>query len=447
MEESIRYIMGALGVFGILALVMAGARNLRAGLAVVTLIVFFSSISTQVEGRGHERVGRTWLQLFQANRAELYLAMSCALGMILAANARFMQMTRVSGIAMIMLIINIFAGVLDARSDAAQGAMRVGLAAISITSMALFVTSMVRTWDDLLPLMRALGVSGLMWVGGALVQVLLDKSQMLVNYETRFLGLLGNPQGTAIYLGPQSAITLWLMLNDSKRWTRILWAAVYAVILMLVVWTGSRTGMLMTIMGAMALLRSRFKNAVFLLPVLAVALVGVAYLVDSLGIELPFKRFLEGGDTRSEAWRGLFEDAQRSGVFGLGLEGARFVENSYLYAWVVYGPIMLALLLLQLVVIGTSSFRLWSVRREVPFKVRSMVDLTIAYYAMFFVGAQFEWFILARVDANISYVVIFSCIANAMLAMVREQRTEPAYAGEHDQVLAIEYREEAPHGT
>lgn len=418
--------MYVVGVLGGIFLLLGGIRNTRAGAAIVCLIVFFASISPQAEGRAF--YGQTWLFSLQSKRAELYLAASCLLAVVVAFNARFLRTDRISAVAMLMLVINLFAGVLDTRHDPAGGAQRIGLAAVSLGALAMFVSAHVKTWDDFLPLMRALGAVGVLWVGGSLVQAVIDQSQMLVGWQRRFVGLLGNPQGTAVYLGPQSAIVLWLTLNDPVKRMRLFWIALYAILLMMVAWTGSRTGAILTILGAMFMLRARLGAMVFVLPLIGLGLVGVAYFVNAIGIQLPFDRLLSGGDTRSEAWAGLLKDALSTGLLGEGAGGARYVENAYLLGWVIYGPIMLAIMLIQLMAMGVNGIKLWRARHEMPTSARRLVDLIVAYYAMFFVGAQFEWYIVSRIDANICFVVIFSCMGSCLVSMVENNRQSEDWA-------------------
>ena len=122
-------------------------------------------------------------------------------------------------------------------------------------------------------------------------------------------------------------------------------------------------------------LYSRVGRAILFMPVAVAGLFGLAMLIDSLGIKMPLDRFLEGGDTRSSVWMGLFDDALRTPLFGEGIGGARFVENSYLLGWVMYGPLMLVLLLLLAISVIFLSLRLRLVRPAVergrhPLQVR-----------------------------------------------------------------------------
>lgn len=442
MQQIVLYLLGVCAVAGIAGALAASARNIRAAVMVVVLVVFSASITTQAAERGF--TGVTWLHPLQELRAELYLAFSCVLAIVVLIHTNRINITRVSASAVIMLIINLFAGVLDTRDNVREGAMRVGLAVISIGSMSLFATAMIRTWDDYLPLLRALGVVGVMWVGGSMVQAVLDKSQMLVNYQTRFVGLLGNPQGTAVYLGPQSAILIWLVLNEPSKRLRRLWVIVFAILLMMVIWTGSRTGALLAIVGAAFILRAKLGRAALLLPLLGVASFGVALLVEQMGIVLPFHRLLEGGDTRTQAWTVLLYDALHAGVFGEGAAGVRFVENSFLLGWVVYGPFMFALLLGLVFSLFVMGVRLWKIRKEVPEHIARLIDLILAYSVMLVIAGQFEWFIISRVDANIPFVVLFTCMGSSILAQVKEERAWHAEAGSYDTPEALAYGEEPP---
>lgn len=423
---------------------LAGTRNVRAGLLVLVMVILFASMSIQVESRGY--TGRTWLYAIQSKRAELYLAASCLLMIVVAVHANLVQIARVPATALIMLLVNMYAGLMDMRENQAEGVMRVGLSVISIGAMAMFSTAVLRTWDDFLPLLRALGLAGILWAGGSLVQAVLDKSQMLVGWQARFVGLLGNPQGTAVYLGPQSAIVLWLVLNDSKRLLRWMWSLLYITLIMFVLWTGSRTGALLAVTGMMFVLRAKLGRAVLLLPIAAIGVVVIGFVVSALEIDLPFARLTEGGDTRTEAWLTLIEDASHAGLFGLGMAGVRFVENSFLMGWVQYGFIMLVILLGLVVAMFVQSLKLWNVRKDVPKHIAQVIDLTLGYYAMLFIGAQFEWHLVSRVDANIPFIVLFGCMGTTILALVRTQQAEMAEREHHGYSSGVEDEAYADYG-
>jgi hypothetical protein len=439
------YLMVLCAVVGAVALILAGTMKIRGAALVVTLMVFASSLAPQMAARGY--YGQTWLYPVQSLRAELYLAFGVLLALLVAVHAGKVRLNQVPLPTILILIINYFAGVLDTRETIQDGVFRIGLATATLGSLALYCTALFRSWDDFLPMMRAVGLAGLLWIGGSMVQAVLDQSQMLVDYGRRFVGLLGNPQGTAVYLGPMTTILLWLVLNDPARRMRWMWSMAFALVVMMVIWTGSRTGSLMAILGILFLLRARLGRAVILIPILGVGLIVVIYVVDMIGIELPFARLIGGGDTRTDAWKTLIEDALNAGFFGEGWGGARFVENSFLLGAVMYGPLMLVLLLLLIGSLFVLSSKLWRVRKHVPKQIAGLIDLIIAYSVMLFVGGQFEWFIISRVDANLPFIVIFSCMGASILTLVREQAALQDEYPETEQFDAIEYGEDVDYGA
>lgn len=445
MQQIVFYLLMAGAVLGGISLFVASTVKVRAATLIVTLLVFASSLAPQMSARGY--YGQTWLYPLQALRAELYLAFGIALAAIVAVHAGRVRLTHLSSSAVLILIINYFAGILDTRETVQDGVFRIGLATATLGSLALYCTALFRTWDDYLPMMRAIGLAGLLWIGGSMVQAVLDQSQMLVDYGRRFVGLLGNPQGTAVYLGPMTTILLWLVLNDPARRMRWMWTMAFALVVMMVIWTGSRTGSLMAILGILFLLRARLGRAVILIPILGIGLIGVIYIVDMIGIELPFARLVGGGDTRTDAWKTLIDDALNAGFFGEGWGGARYVENSFLLGAVMYGPLMLALLLLLVGSLFILSMKLWRVRKQVPKHVAGLIDLIIAYSAMLFVGGQFEWFIISRVDANLPLIVILSCMGVTILALAREQALPDEEQPQTDRFDEIEYGEDPDYAT
>ena len=91
-----------------------------------------------------------------------------------------------------------------------------------------------RGWDDYLHFFRAVGLVGAAWSGACLLQVFLDRSQVVFPGTSRFTGLLGNPQSTAVYIGPmaawprpQSGFAVAARVSSAMRWDQA-WIATAA---------------------------------------------------------------------------------------------------------------------------------------------------------------------------------------------------------------------------
>lgn len=422
MELSPSIILGIIAglVVGITLLVRA-ARHVGEAGWIIALMLFFSAISPPSAAAGE--YGRTWLRPLQDQRSELYFASALLLFLAAVANPESRRLRLFPAAALINLVLQVFAGILDTRILMLDGWARVAMNLITTAGLLMVVPAMLRRWDDYLPFMRRLGAVGVVWAGAVVIQMLLDHRALVVATPSRFVGLLGNPQGAALYLPAQTIIVLWLMLNDPHRNLRWMWALTLAAFLLMVAWTGSRTGLLLTTTGIVSVLYARIGRAVLLLPVTLVGLYGIALLAKGLGVELPLDRLTSTMDTRSDAWNTLLDAALDAPLFGEG--SSSYVENSYLLAWVVYGPLMAALVVLLVVTLFLGSLRALPWRWRVPHAHRSLLDLCAGYGLMYALGAMFEYFVVARIEANVLFVSLLPTVVACMLRLARAEEDEP----------------------
>lgn len=421
----------AAGLVGASLLFLA-ARDLRHSVWIIAIMAFATSITLQSEKAGN--YGRTWLQPIQAVRVEMYIAASCLLLLAALMNSSSRHVRGFAPVLLINLVIQVFAGLLDARRVATEGWARVLMNLTTSTALLLILPALLITWENFLALMRALGAVGVLWAGCVLVQMVLDHRQMVVGNPSRFVGLLGNPQGTALYLPAQTVIVLWLVLNDTGKLRRWIWMTTLASLLLMVGWTGSRTGGLLSVIGISAVLYSRLGRGVFLLPIVGLGLYGVAALAVSLGVQVPIDRLTSSQDTRTEAWLALWRAALEAPFFGEGTSD--YVENSYLLAWVIYGPLMALLVLLLVAALMIGAARAVAHRGRLVGAQRSLLDLCVGYALMYPAGTMFEWFVVARIEINILLVAIIPVIATQLIRM--SEGADDGHAAFHRDDYALE---------
>lgn len=416
-------VVGGLVVLGLMLGVM---RDLSRARWIYAGMVFFSALAPQSERTGW--YNQVWLKPLQVYRAELYAGASGLLLLSALLHPGRAGLKRIPPTMMVMMLIGILAGVLDLRTDPADGALRVVLTMLSTIGAAMVLPAILRTWEDMAAFMRALGWVGVAWVSGSVIQMLIDPRQMVMGWDDRFVGLLGNPQGTAVYLAPQATILAWLAFNEPRKAVRWIWILALGSILVLLGWTGSRTGALMTLVGMMSVLYAKLGRAILVLPFVFGGLYGLLLLAERLGIKMPFERLVSTLDTRSDAWSLLLEDAFRSPLLGLGQTGNRAVENSFLYGWVVYGPVMAFLIVVLACVTAYLGLKVWQCRSYVSPQARRLIEVICGYFVMYWIGANFEWYIVARIDANIPFMIGFSCLAASIVQLTREARLADEHA-------------------
>ena len=183
------------------------------------------------------------------------------------------------------------------------------------------------------------------WMVCVLIQVGINPNSITLGNAFRFTGLTGNPQHAAVLMAITTMVALWLWLNENHVRYKPMWGVLGAVAVVMLGWTGSRTGALMTIFGSTFILYSRLGRAILLLPMGAVGAVIFAVILQNLGINLGLDRLTSTEDTRSYAWNNMLTIALENPVLGAGTAFSGNSENSYLYAAASYGVLSFLLLI------------------------------------------------------------------------------------------------------
>jgi hypothetical protein len=387
---------------------------------VIVVMLFVASTGTQ----GDEFTGlRLWLYPIQANRSPIFLALGAILVIPLLVHSGRLSFTLpVQGT--LLLAIALYAGLLRiVHETPASGLSSIVFAAVTIAPLLVLVPALIEGWEDFPRLMRAVMVGHVAWIGAIAVQVVVNPSQLTIGKSSRFLGITGNPQHAAAYLAVMSTIAIWLFLSEPNRRARLLWVAILAINLILLAWTGSRTGMGMFVIGTTAATYGRLGRTALYLPFVAVVLWGGVELAALAGIDLATagERLTSTEDTRTGAWLDMLASASKSPLIGAGVANAGDTENSYLFAFAAYGLGMMALVVILIVATCVIGLRLFARRHRVGPHARSVIDLILAYNAMYFAGALFEGYLIARVAAPLVMMLLFSGMASRVLALTRDE--------------------------
>ncbi|MBM4109243.1 MAG: O-antigen ligase family protein [Phycisphaerae bacterium] len=326
--------------------------------------------------------------------------------------------------ALLIILMQFYAGLLRmVHETPVAGMQTIVFAAAVQVPLALAVPAVLDEDEDYRHLVRGLGIGAVAWLGAVLVQFGVNPSEMNPKGGGRFTGLSGGPQQLAVYLGPLSVVLLWLAVNETKARYKPAWvaAAGFAVIALLM--SGSRTGMGLLILGSMFVLYARVGRAVLLLPI--VGLFGYLALQLLEGLELTgSQRLVSGMDTRTAVWSVLLETALRNPIIGVGFYNVEANENSYLIAVAAYGVGMLALILIMMAIWVWMAFRLWTLRGWLTTPQRRLADLVIGYMVMYFAGAVFEWYIIARLDLNNLLAIVTGSMMVGLLRTARHRQAE-----------------------
>lgn len=397
------------------------ARNRFAGAILIAGLLFISSLGIRTIG-GEERIPvLTWIWPLQLQRTNLVFAVSglLMLGVLFhAGRVRWYY----SAQSVLLLLIGIYSGLLLMHHrTVVDGLATIALALLMRLPLIGLTPNYLDSDEEAGRFLRAIVNMMFAWCVVIMVQVFINRGVLFGTEETgegfRFAGLTANPQSAAIFLAPTAGIGLWCFLNGPTRLKRMFAAVITASTIIMLVWTGSRTGALMFILMASGVFYARVGRAALLAPVLAATVAALWWFATSvLDVDLGLKRLTSVEDTRTFAWTLLWEAGKSNPIFGVGSDDLRASENSLLYGFASYGIGMVILILLLGAVSFVQVVRLLRIQRHLnPFR-RRLAHLCISFNAMYFVGAIFEGYIVARISVLTVYMLVFAGITTRLLA-------------------------------
>ena len=440
----------ALGLAGLAFVVWLGFYLVGLGrrwgmLLPMGLMLLAAAMSQPVDWAGRV-LPTVWLQI-QERRSELFLAAGVS-GLAMAViHLRNMRGKAVSITTLSLVLMGFYSSMLRLHHEGmGEGFESLLYSFGTLLPLILIVPLSVDTPDDIKRLLRAVLATNAVWVGMCAIQFVSNSTYLTLGNQFRFVGLMSNPQHVGALMAFFSVTSLWLFLNDRGRALRFVYFGVLGVNLLLLVWTGSRTGIGMFVIGSAGVLYTRMGRAVLFMPLaLIVAYVGFKLLVAVTGFEIGVDRIASTENTRSYAWWKLYSTGMENPLFGAGLVEAEKSENSWLYAFAAFGIGMLALSLIATLFAGLQCLRAVKVRSNLEMEDRRVLDLAIGAIAMYFAGAVLEGYMVSRVSPSLVFIMIYSNIATFMIRYARHGAV--AYDEYDEYAFAEAYGDAADDGS
>jgi hypothetical protein len=381
----------------------------------------------------------TFLFFLQDNRSALYLCIGIVLAVGLLGHAGKIRTSNVGIQAWLLMAMALFQSFMRIYHESLPDAViTAGFAFATLGPLMFIFPALLEERDGWFKMVRLVMWISLVWIICTAIQFGTGRS--VLTMAGRFVGFTGNAQSTALVQSVPTIVGLWLILNDPKWRYRWLWISLFGINLILLGWTGSRTGALMTICGATAVLYRRAGRAILLMPLAALAVWGVYEFMLAQGVDLGLERLTSTKDTRTRAWAAMLDQAMQNPMVGTGTIQAAASENSYLYGFVSFGVGMLALIILFTLASIYFCMRLHRAGRRLP-RWRPFIDLIIAFNLMYFSSAFFEGIITARAREMLVYMLMFGAMGT-MLLRYAAAGIEPAYGDQDDQLEAFDADED-----
>ncbi len=416
----------------------------RAAMLLVATMLFFASIGFYADSFGF--IAKNFLWPIPLYRAEIFAALGLLMYSWILGHWGKIHISHIAPQMVVIVMMAYFAALIRTmHGGPVEGGTSIIFASLTVVPLALALPAALDDERQWITMLRLLALMSAAYLAASLMQLVINRSILTRPPANRFTGLSGNPQYVAVTFSVYAVVTAWLLLFDPKRRFRLLWAGLLGAQLIVLAWTGSRTGAGMAAVGACFAFYRRFGKLVLIAPFALIA----AYLFYDLflagqGVELVTSRLVSTENTREGAWRTQWQQFMASPIIGVGVTETES-ENSYLYAISAFGIGMGMLIGVLILVSGVLCLKLFARRHLLPPHLRSLADLTIAYHALYFAGGFFEGYMVARVGTHIIFMAIFSAI---MAQLIRRTQfapytgVEPALSHEPDQ----EWEEHAVYG-
>lgn len=351
----------------------------------------------------------TWMLPVQLLRAEFHLGLGILMTILVVLAGRI-HAQHVPAQGMFLFAITIFAGILQFFQEGPTEAIQsIGFLLAVVPCMWFGSPAASRDYNSCVKTLHAMMWVSVAWTVCTSVQFVINP-RFVVNTNGRFWGMLGNAQQAAMLCAPFAVIATWLLLNDLNKRLKPLWIGLICINLLFIGWTGSRTGLLMLMMGMAFVLYNRLGKLVLLVPIVAVLFVTLAFLSDELQIQSNLDRLASTENTRGGVWQAQLSAIAESPLVGVGLDERGGSESSWLGGFAAYG---IGMFLLMIAFLFWSMWRcatLWIRRRRLPRSERPLVDMYISWNAMYFSAATFEGIILGRSSTTQVMMFMFAGI-------------------------------------
>jgi hypothetical protein len=360
------------------------------------LALFFASLGIALDYR--KQLWEQWLLPLQAGRA-LELAASC-IGLFLGAKAALRHPAIRPGMPVITIIVlGLGLGLVRLlHGDPVDALLSFIFTAISGVSVATYSRRMTTTTRNVDWLAESIAAVLLACTICSIVQHLVNPSKLVIGLDSRLIGVSGNPQFVGVLCACSGLCLVWL-IGRRQGPMRLACIALLIAALVGILWSGSRTSLMMLAVGLFVMFIRRLGVMSIALPLVAVAFLFTRWIADALAIELPLERLWSSENTRREAWGRLIQAFLRNPFVGSGAEELDASENSFLYAAASFGIVGLVLLVSSVVATLAICFRAVRLYTQMNLLQHKSVNLILGLVAMILFGSVFEGYLVGRVGA------------------------------------------------
>ncbi len=407
-----------IGLVAVPVVVLAAMLSRKAVLFMLGILLFLASIGVARDWLG--TIYGSWILPLQQGRNVAFSALAILLvigAITLISNSR---VGRIPLVSWLVLAIGLYQSMMRMSHEGGEaGLISIAFTLATILPLIVLLPAMASSRDELKNYAFIVAVGFLLFTGACVMQAVTDPSKLTIGLNDRFIGVSSNPQHAAVLGAGCMIFAAWRAWGEPLQRGVIVWVSIFIACGIAVVLTGSRTGLAMAAVGIAVLGYRRIGRSVLLLPiVLAVAFASLK-IAEILGVDLPFARLSEGGDTRSIAWAELIADFQSAPMTGVGMEELEKSENSFLFAAASFGIGMVGITLVLAIAMLAQCVAIFRATLRYR-KLRPVADLVIGFNLAYLFGANFEGYIMSRNSGIMVLLLISASAGSVVLTAIRK---------------------------
>ena len=309
-------------------------------------------------------------------------------------------------------------------ADFIRGSLAIIIYTTILAAMGYGLARWLRAVDDVHAAIRCIAWAGLLFVASTSVQLIINRHAVI--FSNRLYAITGNPQHAALML----AICLLpvAFLFTSRRESvamRVVWGAVAGLTVVMLIWTGSRTGALSATVGLGLTFRRRLGK--FILAGIVVAALVFGLLATFQVVENSGSRLFSTLDTRSETWRAQFDTFKANPLVGKMAPGDWGPsENSYLTVASRTGLAGLFFLAIFLVLVVVAVRRVGRLREMLKLpEDKDLVDVATAGLLAILAGSVLEGILVGTLTFMLLSVYFYLGLIKFLTDSISAQQVGP----------------------
>jgi hypothetical protein len=420
---------GIIGVIIILMLIVGHFAFKDLKWWIMPLILWCATLSFQVDiGETRAVILAPPLEQLQLNARPLCLALIFTLLVPTFLASRGWRRHLLGAGVLAFFFFEIVLGARIAMSDASmRGQLSLVVYGLLFVTFAWGLARWLQGWVDARKAVRVVVIAGAIFVLGTAYQLLMARTSIV--RQNRLYGTAGNPQHAGMVLAMTLPPLCYLIIRKGQRYVwRLSLGALGGVASLMLLWTGSRTGILVALTGLLLFFRTRIGR------LLGVAMIASIFVLAAMQIytesTAPFSEMFLRGDTRSHVWSAMLEQFWNNPAMGAMGESFGVGENSYLAIACSMGLTGLIPIAIAYFFVGRQLWRLQRVRKQFGEHLL-LADLVTASLVSFAVGAMFEGYLLGTITFPVLNLYINLILLRFLLdaAEVMQQQQPPDESG------------------